>query len=185
MYPEASSRLRLMRTKSMKKSVKSTKNTGADIPKDTTTDAVSKTTAELQATITQLQEELVAAQESEKRALADYQNVVRRNQQERAAFAKFATKDLMQSLLEPLTHLDLASKQIDDPGLNMVIEQFWNKLQEAGLQKEDVIGKEFDVELMEAADTKGSGKVVVSVHRPAFTYNGEVIQHARVVMGDA
>lgn len=134
--------------------------------------------------VTQLQEQLRLAQESERRALADYQNVVRRNQEERAAFVKFAAKDVVSSLIEPLTHLDMAAKQINDPGLDMVIEQFWTRLQDVGLEQVDVMGKKFDVTVMEAADTSGDGDKVVAVHRPAFKFNGEVIQHARVVVGD-
>jgi molecular chaperone GrpE (heat shock protein) len=132
----------------------------------------------------QLQEQLRLAREAERRALADYQNLVRRNQEERAAFVKFAAKDLVTSLLEPLTHLDMAAKQINDPGLNMVVEQFWACLQDVGLEKVDVMGEKFDVSIMEAADTSGEGEKVVAVHRPAFKFNGEVIQHARVVVGD-
>jgi molecular chaperone GrpE (heat shock protein) len=133
--------------------------------------------------VAQLQEQLRLAQEAERRALADYQNVVRRNQEERAAFVKFAAKDVVSSLVEPLTHLDMAAKQLQDPGLNMVIEQFWAKLQDVGLEQVDVMGKKFDVSVMEAADTSGDGDTVVAVHRPAYTFNGEVIQHARVVVG--
>jgi molecular chaperone GrpE len=132
----------------------------------------------------QLQEQLRLAREAERRALADYQNLVRRNQEERAAFVKFAAKDLVTSLLEPLTHLDMAAKQINDPGLNMVVEQFWSCLQDVGLEKVDVMGEKFDVSIMEAADTSGDGEKVVAVHRPAFKFHGEVIQHARVVVGD-
>jgi len=133
--------------------------------------------------VTQLQKQLRLAQESERRALADYQNVVRRNQEERAAFVKFAAKDVVSSLVEPLTHLDMAAKQLQDPGLNMVIDQFWARLQDVGLEQVDVMGKKFDVSIMEAADTSGDGETVVAVHRPAFTFNGEIIQHARVVVG--
>lgn len=134
--------------------------------------------------IVALQQALKSAQESERRALADYQNVVRRNAEQQAHFVKFATKEIVESLLEPLNHLDLAAKQLNDAGLNMVIDQFWQKLQDAGLQKKEVLGLPFDVDLMEAVKTEGAGEVVVAVHQPAYTLNGEVIQHARVVMGD-
>lgn len=134
--------------------------------------------------IAELQNQVRLAQEAERRALADYQNVVRRNQEERAAFVKFAAKEVVSSLVEPLTHLDMAAKQLQDPGLNMVIEQFWNRLEDAGLKQLDVLGKKFDVATMEAADTSGDGEIVVAVHRPAYTFNGEIIQHARVVVGE-
>jgi len=134
--------------------------------------------------IEQLQQELTAARESERRALADYQNLVRRQRDERSSLIKFATKELVQSLLEPLSHLEIAAEQLNDQGMNMVIHQFWQRLSENGLEKVDVLGQPFDVNLMEAAQTKGKAEVVVVVHRPAFRLNGEVIQHARVVMGE-
>jgi molecular chaperone GrpE (heat shock protein) len=137
-----------------------------------------------QSKLNQLREQLKTAQESERRALADYQNLVRRNQEERALFIKFASKDVVSSLIEPLTHLDLASQQLNDQGLSMVVSQLWLKLEELGLEKVDVLGKKFDVSMMEASDTKGKGNQVVAVHRPAFLFNGEVVQHARVVVGD-
>lgn len=130
-----------------------------------------------------LQEQLRQAQESERRALADYQNLVRRQRDERTSFITYANKELIEGLLEPISHLELAATQLNDTGMNMVIAQFWQKLEEFGLSKQDVLGKPFDVNVMEVAETQEPAEVVVRVHRPALLYNGEVLQHARVVMG--
>ncbi len=138
---------------------------------------------QIQEQLEQAHEHIIQLQESERRALADYQNLVRRNREERASFVTYANKELIEGLLEPLSHLELAATQVNDTGMNMVIAQFWQKLEEFGLTKQDVMGQPFDVNTMEVAETQEPAEVVVRVHRPALMYNGEVLQHARVVLG--
>lgn len=134
-------------------------------------------------TVEELQAQLAEAQEREKRALADYQNIIRRNQEERLRIVKSATHEVVSRLIEPLHHLNLAAQQLNDPGLDLVVTQLWQKLNEMGLQEIKVLGKPFDVETMEVIDKKGNGNVVKEVMTPGYSLNGEVIQHARVVVG--
>lgn len=143
-----------------------------------------KKASELEGELEQALSDLAAAKEGERRALADYQNLVRRGQQERLSLIKYAAKDLIMSLLEPVQNLDRAATTINDQGLNMVVDQLWQRLEEAGLKKIEVMGKEFDLETMEAVEKNGSGQVVVAVQRDGFRLGDQVIQHARVVMGD-
>jgi molecular chaperone GrpE len=137
--------------------------------------------------VEELQNAVTKAQESEKRAVADYQNLIRRNQFERSQLVKLATKGLTQDLLQPLDHLALAAKQLNDPGLNMVISQFWQKLQEHGLEEINPVGEPFDVTTMEAVELNGKDQddaslVVTQVRQKGYKLNGEVIQFARVVL---
>ncbi|HEX7017780.1 MAG TPA: nucleotide exchange factor GrpE [Patescibacteria group bacterium] len=142
-----------------------------------------KTTSKVQSQEAQLQQQLAEAQEREKRALADYQNIIRRNQEERLRLTKAVTQEVVGRLVEPLHHLNLAAQQLNDPGLDMVVTQLWQKLHEMGLQEIDVLGKPFDVETMEVVEKKGEGTTVTQVMTPGYVLNGEVIQHARVVVG--
>jgi molecular chaperone GrpE len=135
-----------------------------------------------EAEILHLKEEVQAAQEREKRALADYQNLQRRSMEERMAFIKMANKDLCQALLQPLEHLSLAAQNIEDRGLNIVVEQFWKELQDFGLEEVEVLGQKFDLNIMEAVEKKGNGEKVIEVVRKAYKLNGEIIQHAQVVL---
>jgi molecular chaperone GrpE len=142
-------------------------------------------------TLVQLQDQLAAAQlavqaaqESERRALADYQNIVRRQQQERTQLIKMATKEVVEPLLEPLNHLGMAAAQLNDTGLNMVVEQLWSALRDQGLTEVDVLGKPFDLETMEVVTTEGSATVVTKVVSKGYSLYGQVIRHAKVVMGD-
>lgn len=133
-----------------------------------------------------LRTQLAEMTERERRLQADYQNVVRRTREEKLAHSKRATKDLITDLLDPLAHLLLANAQLNDPGLRMVIDQLWVTLGAHGLQQIEVLGQPFDVntmEAVEAVDPEAESAVVTSVVRPGFTLNGEILQHAKVVIG--
>lgn len=151
-------------------------------------------TVDLQAQLDKLVAQLEAAKaeglkasEAEKRSKADYQNLVRRNQEDRAQLVKFASKALVSDMLQPLDHLSLAAAQLNDPGLNMVITQFWQKLNDHGLEAIDPVGQPFDLATMEAVDGGGKSElddkpVVDKVVTKGYKLNGEVIQFARVIL---
>lgn len=134
-----------------------------------------------------LKMELKQAQENERRARADYQNLVRRTQDERAQLIKLATKSFVADLLQPLAHLSLASQQLNDQGLNMVIQQLWQVLDTQGLKEINPLGQKFDLLTMEVVDKEEdvdeNEGVVVKVVKAGYSLNGEVIQHAKVVIG--
>jgi len=129
------------------------------------------------------QSQLAAAQEKEKRALADYQNLIRRQQQDRAKLIQLANRDLIESLLPSLENLETAAAQLKDNGLELVLSQIKQVLAEFGVEEIEALGKEFDVELMEAVESKGEGQTVKKVLRKGYKLNGLVIQHAKVVLG--
>ena len=126
---------------------------------------------------------LAQAQEREKRLLADYQNLQRHSREERQQLVKMANKEFCLGLLQPLEHLQLATEQIQNPGLTMVTEQFWRSLKELGLEKIEVLGKAFDLATMEVVEKRGKAEKVLSVVRNGYRLNGEIIQHAQVVLG--
>jgi len=132
--------------------------------------------------VVELQQQLAASLEREKRILADYQNLVKRNQEERVKFLQLANKSLIETLLSPLEHLSMAAEQLDDQGLNMVIRDFWQVLEEAGLEEIYPKGKNFDLETMEVVDKEGEGEKVAKVVRRGYRLNGQVIQHAKVIV---
>ncbi len=131
----------------------------------------------------QLKDKLTVAQEREKRSLADYQNLLRRTQQERSKMARFANKELIKALLPVVENLKKAADQIDDDGLQLVVNQLWSTLQNQGIERLNSLGQNFDIETMEAVDKQGEGQVVVAVVQPGYRLKGEVIQHAKVVLG--
>lgn len=136
----------------------------------------------LEARIADLEEALILSNEKEKRAMADYQNLVRRSREERQSFVKMANRDFALGILQPLEHLAMAATQINDQGLDMVIAQLQKQLENEGLVEIPAMGQKFDLETMEAVDKEGEGDKVVKVVRKGYTLNGEVIQHAQVVL---
>lgn len=133
--------------------------------------------------IKELKIKLTIAQEREKRSLADYQNLQRRTQLERGQVIKFANKELILSLLPVLESLEKATTQINDQGLAMILAEFVKTLEQAGLKEINVLGKEFDLDTMEAVDHNGEGNLVVEVVKKGYLLKDKVIQHAKVVLG--
>jgi molecular chaperone GrpE len=133
-------------------------------------------THELAAQVQQLKEQQLRAQ-------ADYQNLVRRNQEDRLKFIKMATADLMLSLLANFDHLETAAAQLKDPGLNLVVGQLQKTLQEYGLEEIKALNQPFDVKTMEAVEKKGAGNQVIEVQSKGYRLNGEILRHAKVVIG--
>ncbi|HYD35015.1 MAG TPA: nucleotide exchange factor GrpE [Vitreimonas sp.] len=129
-----------------------------------------------------LQTQLQQAQESEKRILADYQNLVRRQQEERGKLVKMATQDFVENLLQPLDHLSLAATQLQDKGLNMVVQQFWQTLNNSGLTEFNPVNETFDPQTMEVVDKQGDGDTVTQVMQKGYKLNGELIRVAKVIV---
>jgi molecular chaperone GrpE len=132
--------------------------------------------------IVELQQQLGESLEREKRILADYQNLVKRNQEERVKFLQLANQGLIETILSPLEHLSLAAEQIEDQGLDMVIRDFWQVLEEAGVEEIYPKGEKFNLETMEVVDKEGEGQTVAKVVKRGYRLNGLVIQHAKVIV---
>lgn len=151
--------------------------------------------SELDLLIEKLNGELALAREKERRAVADYQNLVRRSREEKVKVAKFAAFDLIETIIDPLSHLSLAADQINDQGLNMVISQLWMRLNEAGLEEINPVGEAFDVNTMEAVVNSGKEsnapevassnkekQTVIKVVTKGYRLNGEIVRHAKVIV---
>lgn len=145
-------------------------------------DATASVQHELAKLREQLTDQLTVAQEREKRVLADYQNLVRRHQEERLKFVQMANLDLILALLQPLEHLKLAVEQLPDKGLVLAFDQLQRTFKEFGLEEIEVLGQPFDVNTMEVVEGS-QGKIVKQVVRQGYILNGSVIQHAKVILG--
>lgn len=132
--------------------------------------------------VQQLQADLRQAQERERRALADYQNLVKRTQEDRVRMMTFANRELLSSLLQPLEHLSLAAAQLQDQGLNMVVTQFWQVLSQAGLEEIKTDDQPFNPELMEVVEAGDKKQRVIKVVKKGYQLHGQVLQHAKVIL---
>ncbi|PIR55352.1 nucleotide exchange factor GrpE [Candidatus Peregrinibacteria bacterium CG10_big_fil_rev_8_21_14_0_10_36_19] len=141
--------------------------------------------------ISPLQEELAQMTELAKRAMADLQNLKRRQEEERSNLVIFANADLIKKLLPLLDNLDRAKQHVPEgaeewfKGLSMSIENAHKTLEESGLKAIESLGHPFNPDLHEAI-TQGPGEkdTVVEEFEKGYTIGSKVIRHAKVKVGN-
>lgn len=81
-----------------------------------------------------LQQQIETLTNDWKRALADYQNLVKRFEMEKREVVKLANADLIARLLPSLDILELSAQHSDDTGVKMAVKQFQDLLSEENLE---------------------------------------------------
>ena len=118
------------------------------------------------------------------RALADYDNLRKRADEERVSFIKYASRNILQSLLPVLDTFESAQTHLKDNGLAIAIAQFKEVLKSEGLEEiRPTVGQEFDENLMEAieiVESQQDGKVSELLTSGWKFTDGLVVRHARV-----
>ncbi len=123
-------------------------------------------------------------EENLKRALADYQNLERRVLEERAGSIRYANEELLKRLLPAFDNLYLAERYIEDEGIKLTIKKLTESLQEVGVVRIEVLGREFDPNQMECVDVvEGKKDIVVAELMPGFMLFDKVIRPAQVRVG--
>src|SRR5215213_8346186 len=75
-----------------------------------------------------LQQKIEEAENKYRRALADYQNLQKRVQEEKIDWIRSANKELLLRLLPVLDTLMLANQHVQDEGLKVTMQQFLDTL---------------------------------------------------------
>jgi molecular chaperone GrpE len=122
------------------------------------------------------------------RALADYDNLSKRVDREKADLGKIASVSILARLLPVLDNLESAQTHLQDQGLAISIVEFQKVLSEEGLNEiRPKVGEAFDPQLMEAieviagaSDNKLEAKIA-EVVLPGWKFeDGTVVRHAKV-----
>ena len=117
------------------------------------------------------------------RALADYANLERRFADQSSAVVKFAKSDLLAKLLDIRDHLAMASTQLKDQSLTMILGSFDKLLVEEGVTEVKTDGL-YDPASMECQEMgEGEKDKVIKVIRPGYRLHDRVLRTARVVVG--
>lgn len=119
-----------------------------------------------------------------KRALADYQNLERRVEEERKLLSSLSSAILIEKFLPVLDNLENAQNHLNDEGLGLVVKQFQDVLKSEGVEEIPAEGAEFDPNLHEATEvTEGpdEGRIVKVVAK-GYKINDRVIRPAKVVV---
>ena len=120
-----------------------------------------------------------------KRALADYQNLQKRVENERSSFAKMANAILISEILGIVDDLERAAKYLKDEGLNIVVKRLEDLLKREGVEEIEAGGKEFDPEIMEAVENvEGQKNKVMRVVQKGYMMGQSVLRPAKVEVGN-
>jgi molecular chaperone GrpE len=126
------------------------------------------------------------------RAVADYQNLRRRSEDERREYARYTMTALIVNYLPVLDDLDRALESVDPDiatrdwveGIRMVERKFRGVLEASGVQEIAADGQRFDPTVHEAISyAPGPEGQVVAVAQTGYQVDGRVVRPARVVVG--
>lgn len=126
-----------------------------------------------------------------KRALADYQNLLKQTAKEKEEFAKYANEIIILNILPVYDNLRIALMHSNGDkmaeGIKHIINQFKEVLKSFGVEEIKTEGEKFDHNLMEAVekeeieDEKKDGMVAREISS-GYMLNGKVIRAARVTV---
>ena len=134
--------------------------------------------------IARLKEKVEELENQIKRIFADYQNLEKRVAQEKREWLIKANKDLILRFLPALDFLLLSSKHIEDEGLKLSIQKFFDILKDEGVEKIETVGKDFDPNLMEGIKmVAGDENKVIEELRTGFKMGDQVLRPAQVSVG--
>jgi molecular chaperone GrpE len=138
-------------------------------------------------------EELIEKDDFEnkyKRALADYQNLLKITAQEKKDFAKYAISDLLQDIIPVYDHLKMSLYSLPAEeensawvtGVKYVLKQFKEVVEARGVTEIKTVGEKFDHNTMEALS--GTGDIVVKEVMPGYKLNDRLFRAAKVIVDD-
>ncbi len=113
-----------------------------------------------------------------KRERADFINYKKDEIKRLSEFAKFSDEGIILEVIELMDDLEVASKEIEDPGLDQIIKKFEEFLKKHNVERIDTKSA-FDPLLHEAVSTEEGGEKTEEV-RAGYTMHGKIIRPARV-----
>lgn len=118
------------------------------------------------------------------RALADYQNLEKRKNEEIASVRKFAGEILLTRLVPVIDTFVAAANHVKDPGLDLAIKQLVAFLEEQGVEQIQTVGKQFNPHEMECIEViEGADNEVIEEVLPGYRLKGRVLRVAQVKVG--
>jgi molecular chaperone GrpE len=139
-----------------------------------------------------LEGDLAELKDRHLRLAAEFDNYRKRSSKERAELADRAQASFVAKLLDVLDDLDrLVASDPNTPlpalreGLSAVDRKLWKELQDAGVERIDPVGTEFDPALHEAVSTTPAPDpekehIVSATFQPGYRFKGALVRPARV-----
>lgn len=118
------------------------------------------------------------------RAVADYQNLSRRIDEERKNLRNTAAEDIMTRLIEIVDDLERSCDHLKDPGLLAIYKKLLSTLESFGLERIDPMNEKFDAGYQEAVEKiPGPAGKVCAVYRKGYILHQKVLRPALVAVG--
>lgn len=123
-----------------------------------------------------------------KRERADFLNYKKDEMERIGQLIKYANEEIILKLVPVLDNLILASEHVKDEGVMQIKKQLEDFLQKEGINPIEVVGKQFDPNIMEAIEevensgspsSAESGVVAEEVQR-GYTFHDKLIRPAKV-----
>jgi molecular chaperone GrpE len=132
----------------------------------------------------ELEERVAELENNWKRALADYKNLEKRTAEEKAELMTLANLVLVAQLLPILDNLELLQKHIEDTGLNMIVKELKQTLENNGLEEINAKGEDFDPLTMDASElVEGEPGKVMEIIQKGYMFKNKLIRPAKVNVG--
>ncbi|PID61399.1 MAG: nucleotide exchange factor GrpE [Ignavibacteriae bacterium] len=141
----------------------------------------------------ELEEKNEKLQDSLLRKIAEFENYKRRTENDQMNLLKYSAESFILKMLpvyddlgRSVTHIDKSNQDSLRKGLQLVYDKFTKILEEQGVTKLEVEGKEFDVDYHEALMQQPSDEVpdntIITEVEPGYIYKDKVIRHAKVIV---
>ena len=126
------------------------------------------------------QEEQIDYKDKYLRALADYQNLVKRTQVEKEEFYKYAHESFIEKLIPVLDHLERAEKHTQDIGIDLLYKELRKIVEDLGLERIHIKETdEFNPAYMECIEAEQNGNKLVET-RTGYRFKGKVLRPVQV-----
>ncbi len=134
--------------------------------------------------IKELKAQVIDLDSKWKRALADYQNLQKRTENERKNFVRFANASLIEKILDIIDDLERAAKHLKNDGIDIIVKQFNDLLTEEEVEEIKALNQEFDPETMECVETtSGKKDMVTRVTQKGYTMGDIILRPSKVEVG--
>ncbi len=146
--------------------------------------------------IAELKEQLAELNDKYLRLFSDFDNYRKRSNAEKIELIKTASREVIEGLLPVLDDFERALQHLKEQnadeqtiqGVELIYNKLFNYLKQKGLEPMDSKGKDFNTDYHDAItqipapsdDLKGK---VVDVIQKGYLLNGNIIRHAKVVVG--
>lgn len=117
-----------------------------------------------------------------KRALADYQNLVKRTEIDKQNWYKFSTKKIILKFLPIMDTLEEANKHLKDKSIELALKQFRDILKEEDIREIEALGRDFNPLLHEPIDViEGTNdNKIDKIYSKGYFYKDEILRPAKV-----